>query len=300
MRFKEVFAIVFLLFFITSMTLYFVPFNTLTFLSNSGDYNFSNHEKSSMQFYPNLRFSSSNISYRIDNCHIGKKNEIEYAFSIVKNLTSLNFYPVTKNEDISVTCDEKNVVRNGLFIAGEGGPTNITSTGEFNLITHAEILLIKESNCPRPNIALHELFHALGFEHSTNQKNVMFNVTDCDQEIGQDMIQEINNLYSYPSFPDLIIQNASAIMNGRFLTLEMTALNIGLNNAGKSKIEIYLDNTPLKEINLTSIDAGYGRTITIENLFVTKLNFHRINLLLLADFNELSKDNNNISLEIKK
>lgn len=300
MSFKEVFAIIFLLFFILATTIYFVPFNTISFLSASKNYNFSDNENSSIQFYSNLRFSDSDISYKINNCPLGKQGDMKYAFKIIENLTSLNFYPVTKNEQISVSCNEKDIIQNGLYIAGEGGPTNITVTGMFNLITHAEILLIKESNCPKPNIAIHELFHALGFMHSTNPDNVMFNVTDCNQQIGQDMIQEINRLYSYQDLPDLIIENASATMNGRFLTLKMTALNIGLGDAKDSKIKIYTGNTLLKEINLTSINAGYGRTITLENLFVAKLGFNRINLVISADFNELNNSNNNIILETKK
>ena len=62
-------------------------------------------------------------------------------------------------------------MKEGLFIAGEGGPSNITKSGDFSVITHGSILLIKESKCERPNIAIHELLHALGFDHSENPNN---------------------------------------------------------------------------------------------------------------------------------
>jgi hypothetical protein len=300
MRFKEVFAIIFALFTIALMVFYFIPFNTTYFSASKGNYNFSIVQgNESMQFYPNMRFPDTSISYRIFNCPLQKQNDMEYAFKIMENITPLRFYPVTNNEEISVTCEEKNIVTDGLFIAGEGGPTNITIAGQFYVITYGEILLVKESDCQKPNIALHELLHVLAFKHSRNTENIMYDITNCEQTIGQDMIQLINNLYSIPSYPDLIIGNVSASMTGRFLNINMTVINMGLSDAGDSKINIYADDNLIKEIDLKPILIGYQRIITIKNIFVAQLSVSELNVIVDSNFSEINKENNKIKLEIK-
>jgi hypothetical protein len=300
MSFKGVLAIIFVLFAISLMILYFVPFNTTYFTTGNGNYNFSVIQNGEpMQFYPNMRFPSTNITYNIFNCPLQKENDMEYAFQIIENLTPLKFYSVSNNEEISVTCNERNKISGGLFIAGEGGPTNITAAGQFNVISNGEILLIRDSNCPKPNIAIHELGHVLGFQHSTNPNNVMYNVTSCEQTIGQDMIETINNLYSIPSYPDLAIENVSASMNGRFLNINMTIMNQGLADSGDFKIDIYADNNLIKEIDSEPILIGYQRIITVKNIFVTQLSVSELNVAIISNFTEISNENNKINLKIK-
>ena len=298
MGFKEVLIIICALFIILLMFFYFVPFNTINFGMKSGNSNFSVIPGSEMQFYPNMRFSTPDISYRIFNCPLQKQGDMEYAFGIIENLTPLRFYSVTENEEISVTCSSKNIVDNGMFIAGEGGPTNITVSGGFNVIDSGEILLIKQSDCPKPNVAIHELFHVLGFEHSSNPSNIMYNVTSCSQTIGTDMIQLINNLYSIPSYPDLAFGNVSAVMNGRYLNVNMAIMNIGLADAEASQVNIYADGNNIKQLDLAPLKLGYGRIVELQNLFITQLNVNELDFVISDNFFEISKDNNNLTLNI--
>lgn len=280
---------------------YFLPFNEINFETKSANYNFSMFpSESGMQFYPNMRFPDTTLTYRILDCPLQKTDDMETAFDIMGNLTLLKFDSVSNNEQISVTCEEQlKMSKGGMFTAGEGGPTNITKAGEFYVILSGSILLIKESNCPTPNIALHELFHVLGFDHSTNPNNVMYNFTSCDQTIGEDMVQLINDLYSIPSYPDLILENVSAVMNGRFLDVNLTVLNIGLADAPKSKIIIYADGNQIKEVNLESIGLGYGRIMTLGNIWVSQINVNELNFILKNDFNEINKENNKIKLKVR-
>jgi hypothetical protein len=298
MGFKIIFSLIFLLIAVSLMFFYFMPFNTIDFKPQTGNSNFSFIENSEMQFYPNLRFSKTDISYKIINCPLKKEDEMEYAFEIMENLTLLGFYPVISEELISVNCDDKDVMEKGLFVAGEGGP-NITLIGNLNLISSGRILLRRNSDCANPNIALHELLHVLGFNHSKNSENIMYPVTDCNQEIGEDIINLINELYSIPSFPDLTIENASAIMNGRFLDLEITIRNFGLNDAGNSTLMIYTDDKFLKKVDLVEIKSGEGLTINLNNILVTQLRFDELNLEIESPFEEINKENNKIKLEIK-
>ena len=143
---------------------YFLPKGEINFVQKTSETNFNLFNESEMQFYPNMRFASSDISYSISDCTLKKANDMQYSFSIISNLTPLSFYPTDSNEDIFITCDEGlKQSDSGLFIAGEGGPTTVVSAGNFNIITKGKILLIKKSDCATPNVALHELLHVLGF-----------------------------------------------------------------------------------------------------------------------------------------
>jgi len=280
---------------------WFVPFNTIEFGLKTGHFNFSlnNSDETNMQFYRNMRYSDLIISYRIDDCPLKKKNDMENAFNIISDKTLLEFYSVEADEEISVTCDNKNKIEEGLFIAGEGGPTNITHAGDFNVILHGTILLIKESKCERPNIALHELLHALGFEHSFNPNNIMYSISKCEQIIGEDTIELINELYSIPSYPDLVFENISAVMNGRYLDTNISIRNNGFKKSEEAKIIIYADEKFVKEIELGSFNIGHGGIILLENILINKINVNELIFYIDYSFSELKKENNKVVLEIK-
>ena len=300
MRFGGILSIVLILIFILSAFFYFMPTNNLNFTITPQNYNFSIGGDSDMQYYPNMRYSDSSISYRISNCSLAKQNEMQSAFSVMENKTNLIFYPRDNNEQITITCEDKNRIENDMFVAGEGGPTNIIVSGNFYVITKGEILLIRNSDCPQPNVAIHELLHSLGFKHSTNPNNVMYNVTNCDQVIGDDTLTLINQLYSFKSYPDLTFENVSGFMNGRFLNVNMTIINEGLNDAPESTLIIYADNSIVKEINLDALKIGEGMVISLGNIFVPQINFNEINLEINSTFNEITKENNKLNLKIGK
>jgi hypothetical protein len=303
MGWKIFFSFLFIIFAVSLLFFYwFVPFKTIEFKAKPSNSNFSlnSYKTEDMQFYKNMRYPDSKISYKIDDCTLQKKDDMERAFEIISNMSVLNFYSINNNEEISITCDSKSRMEEGLFIAGEGGPTNITQTENFNVILHGKVLLIRESKCDKPNIALHELLHTLGFNHSSNSNNIMYPVSNCKQTIGQDIIDMIDELYSVPSYSDLTFENVSAIMHGRYLDINISTRNIGLKNSEKAKIVIYIDKRIVKEINLDTIEIGYGRTIMLSNVWIKKINFNELELFINSSFNELDKNNNKIILEIKK
>lgn len=301
---KKVLGFIFFLIVIILLVIYwFMPFGaTEFFIKSPGHANFSLNSSvfENMQFYENMRYPDERISYQIYTCVLQKENNMRRAFDILENKTILEFYPVNYDEEISITCDSKARIEEGLFIAGEGGPTNITKTDNFNVILHGKILLIKESGCENPNIALHELLHALGFGHSSNRNNIMYNFSRCSQTMGEDIPNLINELYSYPSYADLSFENISAVMNGRFLDLNITIRNHGLKKAEEFNIKIYADDKLVKEFDSDELEIGMGRMIILTNLWISKLNFNELEVSINSTFSELDKKNNKIILEIKK
>lgn len=301
MNWKAIFGFIFLLIVIGLLVIYwFIPLDSSEFFVKNRETNFSLGNNSDMQFYSNMRFPESRISYKIDDCTLQKQDDMKRAFEIVENLTILSFYPVSSNEEISVTCSSENILKDGLFTAGEGGPTNITQGGNFNVIFGGTILLIKDSKCANPNVALHELFHVLGFNHSDNRNNLMYYVSKCYQEISDDMVGLINELYSIPTYADLSFEDVSAVMNGKYLNTNFTVRNYGLKDATSSQVKIYADGKNIKTVDIKSINIGYGSSISLYNVFITQLSVDELEFVIETSFPELDKENNKIILEIKE
>ena len=303
-KLKIFLSFLFFIFAVSMIFIYwFIPFSINEFRikdSENGNFSLGLSNLKGMQFYPNMRYSDSKISYKIGNCPLQKKESMGRAFEIISNLTILEFYPKFSDEEISVTCENKNKIEEMFFIAGEGGPINVTSTKNFNVIFGGKILLIRENMCPKPNVGIHELLHSLGFDHSQNPDNIMYNISSCGQIIGDDIINLINSLYSTPSLPDLDFENVSAVMNGKYLDANISIRNNGLKSSENFSLAIYADEKFIEEINFDGLEIGYGRTVSLHNLWIPKINIENLEFLINYNFNEPNKNNNKITLELKK
>lgn len=299
MNLKNYFFILINFILIAMIFFYFINSNEKIELNlKEVNHNFTiENQTTKMQFYENMRFPSKNISYKInENCSLKKKNDMETAFEIIENLTILSFYPVNESEEITIECDEKNKIEEGLFIAGEGGPTNITLTDNYNVILHGNILLIKDSTCPNPNVAMHELLHVLGFDHSENENNLMYPISKCSQTIGEEIPLLIEELYKEESLPDLSIEEATARLEGRNLNLNISIRNEGLKESEKAKIIIYSENKTIKEFDLEPIKIGHGIKIKMTNIRTPKIKIEELQITIETNSEELDKSNNEILL----
>ena len=303
-----IFSILGLLFAIFASSLlflyWFTPFNDVEFITKPefrGNYNFSVNETDVAQFYENSRYPSERISYRIDGiCNLQRKADMEWAFEIIENLTFLDFYPVITHEEIFATCENKIRTNERFFVAGEGGPMNITKTKNFNVILNGGILLLRESECERPNVAIHELLHALGFDHSQNPNNIMYNISKCSQTIGDDLIEMVNKLYSVESKSDLSLENASASISGRYLNVNATIRNNGLKMSKEAKMIIYANEKLQKEVDVEQIQIGYGVTFTFKNIFISDYSIKEVKVAINSSDEEINWADNKVVLEIKK
>lgn len=300
---ETILVIIFLIFLVSILWVYwFTGFGDVQLLkSKTQDSNFSvNFSSDNMQFYENLRYSDSRISYTIaDKCTLQKRADAERAFEILENKTILDFYSVTSNEEILISCESKQQIKEDFFVAGEGGPVNISRAGQFNVINYGQVLLIRQSECPNPNIALHEILHALGFDHSSNQNNIMYEISECSQTLGEDIPLFIDELYSIPSRPDLAFEEVSPfIHDGKYLDLNMSVKNIGLKSSEEAFVGLYLDNELYEKIELSELKVGAGMRFSIQNLKFKTTNFNKMKFIIETDFEELNKENNEVSFEV--
>lgn len=300
---KTFFTIFFSLLLIFVLIIYFFgPFTSVEFSLKEQNSNFTSNfaGSSQMQFYENMRFPESEISYRIQDCSTKKIEDMERAFEIIEEETILEFYPVLNNEEIIVTCDSTQKTEGGLFIAGEGGPTNISKAGNFNVITSGKILLIRDSECQKPNVAIHELLHVLGFDHSSNENNIMYNISKCSQGIGDDTINLINELYSLPSYADLVLEKVVPELHGKYLDVNISIRNNGFKASEKTNVKIYADGKYVEEVEIASLDTGFGVKSISKNININQLSVNELRFVIDSDFEELNKENNELVFEIKK
>ena len=156
------------------------------------------------------------------------------------------------------------------FIAGEGGPTEIINASKYAVMFSGQISLYREETCEQPKIAVHELLHALGFDHNNNENSIMFPVTNCNQQIDQDIIDEINRLYIEPAFADLLIDNINANKSGRYLNFNVVISNFGLKDVDNSTLYIESNGVLIKSFNIGELDIGTKRSLTVTDLRVPR------------------------------
>lgn len=301
---KTFLAVIAIVFVVSMLWIYWfigfgeISLTRLTPESKNANFSLGLYNSDGMQFYKNMRYPDSSISYRIsDICTLQKKDDASRAFGILGERTVLDFYSVESGEEILISCDSKQIRKGDFFIAGEGGPVNITQAGEFSVISYGEVLLIRQSECMNPNVAIHEILHALGFDHSANPNNIMYNVSKCSQTIGEDIPNLIEKLYSVPSYPDLVLEEVSPSVHERYLDVNISVKNNGFKASEAVEINIYTDDDLLETIDIDSLEIGYGMKFMLKNIQLKRTGFDKMRFVIDTTFEELDKENNEIVFE---
>jgi len=249
----------------------------------------------------NLRFDHDLISYYIaSDCDAERRDDMVEAFNIFSDAVKIvSFYEVDKNADILVGCSNDFVDLGGdYFAAGEGGPSRIVNTGLFRVIEEGRIWLYdSDEDCDYPVVALHELCHVFGFDHSEDPGNIMYNVSDCWQRLSGDMVDLIVDLYSVEALAELSFGNVSASYGGRFLDFEVLVLNDGLVGASDFRMVILDGEEVLDEFDFGDVGVGSGRVLRVENLEVGRgVEGFDFVLDYYDDVRELDEGNNRIEV----
>jgi hypothetical protein len=256
------------------------------------------------QFYLNMRYKDKNISYWIEPvCDETKKREILRALSVLSMNTSLRFYKGAENAEIKYLCSKTSPSpgQASHYIAGEGGPIDIVNASVYSVILSGEVALYRPEKCSEPRVALHETLHALGFNHNTNPKSIMYPITACNQEIDEYLIRDINNLYIAASLPDLVIESVNASRADNYLSFNIVIGNLGLADAEDVRLRVYADNSKIKEYELKDIELGARKRIAARDVrlpLLTSSNQIRFLILMDESQNEISTANNVVQLTV--
>ena len=260
------------------------------------------------QFYPNIRFPESEITYALDPaCDKKKEENILSAFSLLSSKTVLRFSPLLlgKEPRIRVLCSDiaPNSDERGHFVAGEGGPSELINVSAFYVILESKISLYRVDRCPEPKIALHELLHALGFNHTSDPESIMYLVSSCTQQLDESIVQEINRLYAIPSVPDLSLDAVSVNRIGGFLSFQANVSNRGFMPVISANLSVYEQGTFLSSFTLADngLPLGATKILTVKNLKVSKSSTEfEFVVEIYNPTQEIRIDNNRLGVSLEK
>ncbi len=298
MKLIEVLSVIFL-FIVLFIALFILWYNLPGTPIEFQEYRFnvsSSLSGKSYQFYPNMRYPDRVIGYSDEACSPEKQRDFERATEIIEQNTILDF---TKSDSpqIVVFCSDiaPKPEEEGHFIAGEGGPTEIINASKYAVILAGKISLYRPENCDKPQVAMHELLHALGFDHNNNEKSIMYPITNCNQELDQDVISEINSLYADPSYADLLIEDLQANKSGRYLNFDIVIANYGFKKAENSTLNLKVGDSVINSFNIGKLDIGSKKSLSVSNLRIPR-STQEIVFEIKSSQPELSKTNNIVKI----
>lgn len=251
------------------------------------------------QFYPNMRFKTGEISYSIGTeCDSEKRDRMITALNYLENKTKVLKFYESSSGDIEVRCG-KEYEKEGLFVAGEGGPNLIINGTLFNVILSGQILLLYSKppcSSEQYNVELHELLHVLGFAHSPDSRNIMYKISECNQAVSEETITELVELYSIESLPDLYFKDVFAVKKGGYLNLNFSIFNQGLEDSSNIRVELETEGKSEQVYNFTEIGISEGRLFWVENM---KIPYNtKIANLTIVNGKELDYSNNIVTLTL--
>jgi hypothetical protein len=254
-------------------------------------------------FSPYLRFDHTEISYFIqDSCGENRKDSMKEAFDIFHGVMEIVSFEPARNKqlaDILVECSETSEeLGDNIYAAGEGGPSKIINTTHYNIIEKGKISLYRNTGCASPVVEIHELCHVFGFDHVDDKRSIMYNISNCDQKITQDMVDLIKDLYSVEPLPDVRIADLVAVKKGKYLDFNISVLNEGLKDIGEIDVTIVFEEKVVKEFNLGSLEKGFRRTLHVTNVKLPSRNAQAVDFYLdyREAYEELDEEDNHAQM----
>ncbi len=254
-----------------------------------------------IQFYPAMRYPDKIITYKImDDCSSDRKLNVQRALSEIRQRTILQFELVQSNPQLTIECAKdptKQPENQDHYIAGEGGPTRVINTTRYAVILEGSVSFFREESCEEPIVAIHEILHALGFDHTSDKSSVMYPVSNCDQILKNSITRTIDELYSQPGYADLLITNIEATKSGRYINFNISVYNSGLLDATQADLVVSGNNNEIKSFDLGEIKIGSTKFLAVTNLAGPRT-FSELSFNITTSQNEIDKSNNLVALSI--
>jgi hypothetical protein len=250
------------------------------------------------QFYPNMRFTSPTVVYSFaQTCSSSKQQVVLDSFRILEHQTPLRF-TTQGTPSFFINCANLEISGDQAdhFVAGEGGPSKTINASTFYLIQVANVSLYRDEMCDTPHIALHEVLHALGFDHTNNPQSIMYPVTDCAQTLDPSIPLELSRLYAIPSFGDLVLTDANVSIANGYLNFVATVANYGLADIMNATLVVEGDQK--RTFTVGEIGIGKRKILSVDNIRTAAV--EHVTFTLLTDQAELSVANNQAVLMTKE
>ena len=128
----------------------------------------------------------------------------------------------------------------------------------------------------------------------------MYNTSNCNQRISEDMVKLINDLYSIEALADASIESIEGIKRGRYLDFNISILNGGLIGIDAINLTIVAAGKDVQVMELGEIGIGSGWTVKATNIKLPSKNIDEINFIVDKnnDVRELNENNNVIQMVV--